>query len=110
MSLDFRLQYEIDGNEFEVFDSNITHNLVDMAVASGVYKALWHPDKIGAVYASDITRILLAGYVTLIGSPEEYEELNDPGGWGTYEQFVPFVKNVLDACRKYPNAKIKTDV
>lgn len=109
MSLSFYLQYEIDENEIEVFDANITHNLNEMAREAGIYEALWHPNRIGAVYAKDIISLLAGGYADLIKNPEIYKVFNSPNGWGMYENFVWFVKNVLDACEKYPNAKIKTD-
>jgi hypothetical protein len=108
MSLDFYLQYEIDENEIEVFSTNITHNLTKMANAAGIYEALWHPDRIKAVYAKDIIPVLVEGYKKLIENPKEYKLLDSPNGWGMYEHFLPFVKNVLDACRQYPNAKITT--
>ena len=106
MSLDFYLQYEIDENEIEVFSSNITHNLGKMAKEAGIYEALWHPDMLGATYAKEIAPILAEGYNRLITNPDRYKALDSPNGWGTYEHFVPFVKGVLDACLKYPNAKI----
>jgi len=108
MSLDFYLQYEIDGNEIKVFESNITHNLNKMATEAGIYEALWHPDRIGAVYAKDIIPVLLSGYNKLTENPSIYKAFNNPDGWGLYEHFLPFVKNVLNACIKYPSAKIKT--
>jgi len=109
MILYFYLQYEIDENEIEVFDANITHNLNKMASEAGIYEALWHPDRLGAVYAKDIIPVLLAGYNELVENPETYKVFNNPDGWGMYEHFVPFVKKVLDACVQYPSAKIKTD-
>ena len=108
MSLGFYLQYEIDENEIEVFDSNITHNLGKMAKEAGIYEALWHPDRINAVYAKDIVNILYKGYCELNCNPEKYEHFNAPNGWGTYEHFLPFVEEVHNACMKYPNAKIVT--
>lgn len=110
MSLDFYLEYEIDENVFEVFKNNITHNLTKMAKEVGLYEALWHPDKIGATYAVEIIPNLITGYNELIKYPDKYKAFDSPSGWGTYEHFVPFVKTVLDACVKYPSAKIKADV
>ena len=110
MSLDFYLQYEIDDNEIEVFDANITHNLNEMAKQVGIYEALWHHTRINAVYAKDIIGKLDSGYNQLVADPAKYKKFDSPNGWGKYDNFVPFVKKVLDACEKYPNAKIKTDI
>lgn len=106
MSLDFCLQYEEDGHEISVFDSNITHNLGKMADKAGIYYALWRPEEKGWVYAKDIIKVLEKGLKKLKDKPKYFEKFNSPNGWGMYEHFVPFVEEVLEACKKYPNAKI----
>jgi hypothetical protein len=106
MSLGFYLEYEIDGNEVEVFNTNVTHNLTKMANEAGVYKALWRPEEIEAVHAKDIVEILEKGLVDLKERPDHFRQFNPDNGWGSYKVFVPFVKECLEACRKYPNAKI----
>ena len=106
MSLDFYLQYEADGNEITVFDRNITHNLWNMADKAGIYEALWRPEEIKAVYARDVVERLEAGLEDLNKRPKYYEKFNAENGWGLYEHFVPFVGAVLEACKKYPSAKI----
>ena len=110
MSLDFYLQYEEDGNEIEVFDRNITHNLNKMASEAGVYYALWRPEEKGYKLAKDIIPILEKGIKELKTRRKHFEQFNAENGWGEYEHFVPFVQEVLDACYKYPNAKIKTSI
>ena len=106
MSLDFYLHYTVDNNEITVFDSNITHNLGDMAREAGIYEALWRPEEKGWKVAKDIIGVLKDGLQKLKENPEHYEKFNSPNGWGMYEHFVPFVEEVLDACIKYPNAII----
>lgn len=106
MSLDFYLHYECDGNDVRVFDANITHNLNEMAMQANIYECLWRPDEHGMIYAKDIVKYLEKGLVELKAKPEFFEKFNAPNGWGTYEHFIPFVQEVLDACRKYPNAII----
>lgn len=110
MSLDFYLHYKMDDNEIEVFDRNITHNLAKMADKAGIYEALWHPDKINAVHAKDIINLLEKGLEELKAKPEFFEKFNAANGWGLYEHFVPFVEKCLEACRQYPNAKIRVSV
>lgn len=106
MSLDFYLQYKLDGNEIAVFDRNITHNLTKMADKAGIYYALWRPEEKGWKLAKDVIPTLERGLDKLKKKPEYFEKFNAPNGWGTYEYFVPFVEEVLTACRKYPNAVI----
>ena len=106
MSLDFYLQYKEDGQEIEVFDRNITHNLGEMASKAGIYYALWRPNEKGWKRAKDIIPILEKGLKKLKAKPKYFEKFNAPNGWGMYEHFVPFVEAVLEACKKYPNSVI----
>lgn len=106
MSLDYSLIYEIDGNEIPVYDNNITHNLTGMADAAGVYYALWRPEERGYVKASDTIPVLEAGLAKLEAEPDTFRKLNPDNGWGSYEGFVRDVCQTLEACRRYPNAKI----
>jgi len=77
-----------------------------MADQAGIYKALWRPDENGYEKASDIVPVLEKGLKNLKEKPDYFMKFNAPNGWGTYEHFVPFVEEVLDACKKYPNAII----
>ena len=107
MSLDFSL---LEGKPREVFSANITHNLTSMAEEAGLYDALWHPENIGAVYARDIIQALEDGHDLLLFDEDRFTKYDAPNGWGTYEHFVPFVKECLDACRAFPEAIIESDV
>lgn len=107
MSLDFYLQYECDGNEIIVFDSNITHNLTEMADKAGIYYALWRPEEKGYKIAKDIISILEEGLKNLKEKPDMFKKYSSPNGWGIYEHFVPFVEDVYKNCLQYPNALIK---
>jgi len=116
MSLDFGLyrEYTYDdtgekGQE-ELFWANITHNLTDMADKAGIYESLWHPERINATKAWQIIPILEKGLKELKKKPNYFEQFNSPNGWGTYEHFVPFVEEVLKACKEYPNSSIYTSV
>ena len=90
-----------------LYDSDITHNLNEMAREAGIYEALWRPEIIAAVYAKDIIDIVEKGLNKLKACPEHFMKFNSPNGWGTYKNFVPFVQNYLDALIKYPDAKIE---
>lgn len=116
MSLDvdlynpYHISYDC-GKTFEesgeyVFEANITHNLGTMAKEAGIYYACWRPEEIGAKKASDIIELLEQGYKKLKENPEHYKKFNSPNGWGMYKHFLPWVKEYLEACKKYPNAEI----
>lgn len=110
MSLDFYLNYKLDGNEIMVFDRNITHNLGKMA-AKVLYKhLLWRPEEIKAVYAKDVIDILKTGLLKLKSNPTYFKRFNSPNGWGLYKHFVPFVEECLGACEKFPSAKIYVSI
>ena len=104
MSLDIYLK--VKGKT--VFDSNITHNLNKMASACGVYYACWHPYMINATKAEHIIPVLKDGVKLLEEHPDFYKKFDSPNGWGLYVHFLPWLKEVLGACEKYPKAKLHT--
>ena len=109
MSLDIYLTTkDLDNNEIEVFDRNITHNLGKMAGHAGIYQALWRPEEVGYEEAKDIIEVLEEGLRLLKKYPEFFKEFNSSNGWGLYKHFVPFVEEVLKACKKYPSAKLES--
>lgn len=107
MSLDFDLITKVDDNDVELFSANITHNLGKMAGEADIYYALWRPDEKGWTHAKDVIKPLEAGLAKLKADPKHYEQFNSENGWGLYEHFVPFVEEVLKACKQYPSAEIE---
>lgn len=108
MSLDLSLKYPTATYEVEyLYESNITHNLNSMADAAGIYLALWKPEELNITKAKELISILEKGLLMLIHDPEYYEQFNSPNGWGLYKDFVPFVENYLEACKKYPHTIIE---
>ena len=89
-----------------VYEANITHNLGQMAAEAEIYEALWRPEEMNAVKAGDIIEILAGGLAYLKTSPHRFKQHEAPNGWGTYENFVPFVEKYLEACKEYPGATI----
>jgi len=111
MSLDVSLTITVDTGgpektEIKLFSANITHNLGDMAGEAGIYKACWHPDEIGADTAGKIIPILEQGLADMKARPEHFKKFDSPNGWGLYENFVPWVEEYLEACKKHPKAVI----
>lgn len=91
----------------EAFSAHITHNLNRMADAAGLYYALWHPEEKQYKTASDIIPVLEMGLGNLETHPDIYKKLNPDNGWGSYESLVEFVREYLEACKKYPDAKLE---
>lgn len=90
-----------------VFECNITHNLTKMADAAGIYGAVWRPDENGFETAGQIIEPLRRGIELLESDPERFKAFSAKNGWGTYEQFIPWLKKYLSACLDYPLCKIR---
>jgi hypothetical protein len=103
MSLDIDLMAV---REVSVFDTNITHNLAPMAERAGIYQHLWRPEEIGITMASELIEPLTAGLAKMKADPDHYRTFDAPNGWGTYNDFVPFVERYLAACIGNPDATI----
>lgn len=104
MSLDVYLEKQM---LTDVYQANITHNLTKMADAAGIYKHLWHPEKLGITKAAELIEPLAAGLAALKSDPAKFKKFNAPNGWGLYEHFVPFVEKYLNACREHPDATVR---
>ena len=129
---DYFSKEQLDNLQFErevietVFSSNITHNLGEMAREAGIYDALWRPYRLhpnysdfGEDYKSEmkfessvkmeakvIIPFLEKGLSDLKERPEYFKRFNSPNGWGLYKHFVPFVSEVLQAAKNYPDSVI----
>lgn len=90
-----------------VFDSNITHNLAEMADEAGIYKALWRPEEVGITHAHQLIEPLTGGLALLETNREEYEKYNPPNGWGNYDGLVTFTRQYLEAAKENPDAEVR---
>ena len=90
----------------QVFSANITHNLGKMAKEAGLYECLWRPDEINVKFAGQIIEPLTRGIDFLKSWPDLFKKFDAPNGWGTYEQFLPWVEEYLQACIDNPDAEI----
>lgn len=93
--------------EIELYWSNITHNLSDMAREAGIYEALWRPHEIGVKKPKDIIKVLTRGLKELKSDPEYYKKYESLNGWGLYNEFIPFIEDYLNACHLYHDQKIR---
>lgn len=90
----------------QYYEANITHNLGRMATSAGIYKPLWRPDEIGITKASQLIAPLTDGLELLESDESQFMADNASNGWGRYEHFVPWVREYLNACKKYPDADV----
>lgn len=116
VDLKIRTQLAFEGLEYDedyhdqaymlVHSVSITHNLVSMAKAAGIYYQLWRPFEVGAEYAQDLIQPLRDGLEKLKAAPNHYKQYNPANQWGDYNVFVSSVHAYLTACEYYPFAKI----
>lgn len=91
----------------EVFSANITHNLGKMADEAGLYNIVWRPEEWQIKKAKELIEPLRRGLKTLKEMPDYFRRFDASNGWGTYDQFVPWVERYLQACEEYPDARIE---
>jgi hypothetical protein len=104
MSLDVYLRDD-DGNE--LYHRNITHNLTHMADAAGFYRYMWRPEECGCRLACEIAGPIRAGLAELKARPEFYKLYSATNGWGTYEQFIPWLEDYVYALESNPKAIVE---
>jgi hypothetical protein len=88
------------------FDANITHNLIKMAKEAGIYFCLWRPEELDMETASEIVPHLKHGLSIMKDQPSKFRKYDSPNGWGTYDDFVPWIEKYISACEKMPDAKV----
>jgi hypothetical protein len=58
------------------------------------------------VRAHDLIEPLEQGLGLLRSDPDRFRAFDAFNGWGTYDQFVPWVQRYLEACREWPDAEV----
>jgi hypothetical protein len=81
-----------------------------MAVEAGIYHALWRPNEHGYTYARDISPIIQNGILKMQKNPENFRRFDAKNGWGTYDQFMPWLIKLYSKLLQYPDAKIRVSV
>ena len=87
-----------------IHSQNITHNLNTMADHAGIYEALWHPEP--GTLAADLIDLLEKAIVDMKQRPDYYKQFDAENGWGTYDDFVPWLEELLEHCRENPDAEV----
>ena len=58
----------------EVYSTNITHNLVEMAKEAGIYDHLWQPEKIEIGFACEIIKPIQDAISLMKSDPKRFEK------------------------------------
>lgn len=106
MSLDITLTNHCDycGHDYS-YSCNITHNLGQMAREAGIYDLLWNASgKAGAMI-----KPLAKAIIDMEARPEYYRQFDAPNGWGIYDDFLPWLNEILQQCVDNPEAVITVD-
>ena len=107
MSLDVYL--ECPCCKIEVYSANITHNVNEIAKKAGVYMHLWRPDEMEPpiTLASELVAPLESAVKYLGDNFYNLMAMEPKNGWGTVGGLQEFVVLYLNACREFPNAKVR---
>lgn len=109
MSLDIYLEDDFsEPVRPEIYWANITHNLGAMARAAGIYEILWHPPT--GTIARELIEPLRTAIERMEENPLAFSVFDSPNGWGTYKNFVPWLRNLLCACEENPTATIRVSI
>lgn len=91
----------------EVYEANITHNLISMAGEAGIYQHLWRPEEIEITHAKQLIEPLTNALALLKSDPARFRKHNPANEWGTYDGFLEWTECYLEACKENPDATIK---
>jgi len=95
-----------DAYPLDIDTINITHNLVPMAKAAGLYEVVWRPDELASRQLRDLRPALLAGIDRMVEHAEKLKQLAPSNGWGTYESFMRALHQLLWVANTYPLAYV----
>ncbi len=101
MSLDIDIYVK---KEVSVFERNVTYNLSDM-----YHKAIDREkgfDLLNNMSCREAIPILDKAIKDMIDNKEEYEKLNPPNGWGTYEGLLKTLKDIKVNCENNLDGRI----
>ena len=89
------------------FCANYTHNVGGMAEAAGIYKHVWRPEELDITKASELIEPLRGAIERMKADPNRFISLNPPNGWGSYDTFLPWLEQYLEACEEHPDATVR---
>lgn len=100
--------YSQDADQLdEVYCGSVTDNLFSMASEAGLFDCLWNnKGSIRATADLDLIEPLRSGIELLKSDPNRFRVYDSPNGWGTYDQFVPWLEELLKECIDCPECLV----
>jgi len=86
-----------------IYEGGLTHNLVNMAKAAGLYEYLWNTHSNNEIKASSLIEPLQEGIKKLISYPEYFKQFNPANTWGTYDDLLDLCYKLYIICKNNPN-------
>jgi hypothetical protein len=77
-----------------------------MAHEAGLYDLIWRAEENGITQAKQLIAPLEKGIALMRQEPERFKKHDPKNGWGSYGDFVPWLENLLEGCRKFPEAEV----
>jgi hypothetical protein len=78
-----------------------------MAIEAGIYECIWRPDLYGFRVASTLIDPFTKAIAEMESDPERFRAFDASNGWGTYNDFLPWLKRYFEACIKNPDAIVE---
>jgi hypothetical protein len=78
-------------------------NEVKLVCGLTLYDILWKPRG----YAKENRPLLVESLKILLKDPQYYKKFNPKNRFGSYENLVAVVRNIILACKEYPEARLE---
>lgn len=89
-------------DDMEVWESNITSNILPQAKEAGVAEVIFNPQG----RPLDFVEPLSKGISIIESDPSRFQALVPENKWGKTSDFLRFLKDFLEACKSFPNAEV----
>lgn len=99
------LDISLNDGEIVLHEQNITHNLGKMAEKLGIYTILWGHKRVAN--AGKIVEPLTQAIDKMKSCPDEYRQFDASNGYGTYDDFLPWLIELRNNCENYPESSIE---
>ncbi|MCE6988150.1 hypothetical protein [Dyadobacter sp. CY323] len=101
------LKVYLQDGEKQIDIRGTTHNNRELAMQVGVYDVLWKWKEKNIITGADLIKPVSKGLAELAADPDKYKNLDNPNGWGTYDNFVAFLEELFTQCVLHPEARVE---
>ena len=110
MSYDCSLEVDTGNGETISIDlGNYTYNCSMMlvkAIEKSSGKKETSLSDLDGVIAKEVSKILGLACIEMAENRKEYIEMNPENGWGDYDSWLEYLRNIELQCLKHPNTKL----